>query len=42
MKKDYELVQAYIGIDKPFDVGAAFSARFLDEGVTVDTSKVRP
>ena len=42
MKKDYELVQAYIGIDKPFDVGAAFSTRFLDEGVTMDTSKVRP
>ncbi len=41
MQKDYDLVQAYIGIDKPFDVGTAFTTKFLDESVKMDKSKVK-
>ena len=33
MKKDYELVQTYLGMEKPFDVDTAFSIKMLD---TVD------
>ena len=27
MKKDYELVQTYLGMEKPFDVNTAFSGQ---------------
>jgi NitT/TauT family transport system substrate-binding protein len=30
MKKDYELVQTYLGMEKPFEVGTAFSTKMLD------------
>ena len=30
MKKDYELVQTYLGMEKPFDVNSAFSTKMLD------------
>ena len=31
MKKDYELVQTYLGMEKPFDVGnGVFTTRMLD------------
>ena len=30
MKKDYELVQTYLGMEKPFDVNTAFSVKMLD------------
>jgi len=30
MKRDYELVQTYLGMEKPFDVTTAFSTRMLD------------
>jgi NitT/TauT family transport system substrate-binding protein len=33
MKADYELVKDYIGIDKPFDVKAAYTNEFLDRSV---------
>ena len=41
VKKDFELVQTYIGLDKPFEAGSAFSTKFLDENVKMDKSKVR-
>ncbi len=41
MKKDYELVQTYLGMEKPFEVGTAFSTKMLDTGVKMDASKVR-
>src|SRR5258707_4140705 len=41
MKKDYELVQTYLGMEKPFEVGTAFSTRMLDTGVKMDASKVK-
>ena len=40
MKKDYELVQTYLGMEKPFDVGTAFSTRMLDPSIKMDASKV--
>ncbi|MBV8848033.1 MAG: ABC transporter substrate-binding protein, partial [Methylobacteriaceae bacterium] len=33
MQSDYDLVQTYLGMEKPFDVKTAFTTRFLDEGV---------
>src|SRR5260370_38293067 len=33
MKKDYELVQTYLGMEKPFEVGTAFSTKMRDRGV---------
>ena len=33
MKADYELVRDYIGVDKPFDVRAAYTNEFLDRSV---------
>jgi NitT/TauT family transport system substrate-binding protein len=41
MKKDYELVQTYLGMEKPFDVGTAFSTKMLDPSVKMDASKVK-
>ncbi|HEX2363415.1 MAG TPA: ABC transporter substrate-binding protein [Bradyrhizobium sp.] len=40
MKKDYELVQTYLGIEKPFDVQTAFSTKMLDPSIKMDASKV--
>ena len=33
MKADYELVREYIGLDKPFDVKAAYTNEFLDRSI---------
>src|SRR4029453_10238470 len=41
MKKDYELVQTYLGMEKPFDVSTAFSTKMLDTNVKMDASKVK-
>jgi ABC-type nitrate/sulfonate/bicarbonate transport system substrate-binding protein len=41
MKKDYELVQTYLGMEKPFDVGTAFSTKMLDPSIKMDASKVK-
>lgn len=40
MSKDYELVQTYLGIEKPFAVESAFTSKLLDPSVTMDASKV--
>lgn len=42
MKKDYELVQNYIGLDKPFDVTTIYATKYLDGSVKMDRSKVKP
>src|SRR6476620_6315632 len=41
MKKDYELVQTYLGMEKPFDVSTAFTTKMLDPAVKMDASKVK-
>jgi NitT/TauT family transport system substrate-binding protein len=41
MKKDYELVQTYLGMEKPFEVQAAFTTKMLDPSVKMDASKVK-
>ena len=41
MKKDYELVQTYLGMEKPFDVSTAFSVKMLDTSIKMDASKVK-
>jgi NitT/TauT family transport system substrate-binding protein len=41
MKKDYELVQTYLGMEKPFDVNTAFSVKMLDTSIKMDASKVK-
>lgn len=41
LKTDYDLVQTYIGLDKPFDPATAFTTRFLDPAVRMDASKVK-
>jgi len=41
MKKDYELVQTYLGMEKPFAVETAFTTRLLDPSVKMDPSKVK-
>ena len=41
MKKDYDLVQTYLGMEKPFAVESAFSTRLLDPSVKMDASKVK-
>ena len=41
MKKDYELVQTYLGMEKPFEVTTAFSTRLLDPSIKMDASKVK-
>jgi len=40
MKRDYELVQTYLGMEKPFDVQTAFTTRMLDNSIKMDASKV--
>ena len=40
MKNDYELVQTYLGIEKPFAVESAFTAKLLDPAIKMDASKV--
>jgi NitT/TauT family transport system substrate-binding protein len=40
MRKDYELVQTYLGMEKPFAVESAFTSRLLDPSVKMDKSKV--
>src|ERR1700750_1508040 len=41
MKKDYELVQTYLGMEKPFAVETAFSTKLLDPSIKMDASKVK-
>jgi NitT/TauT family transport system substrate-binding protein len=41
VKKDYELVQTYLGMEKPFDVQTAFSTGMLDTAIKMDASKVK-
>jgi NitT/TauT family transport system substrate-binding protein len=41
MQKDYELVQTYLDIEKPFAVESAFTSRLLDPSVKMDASKVQ-
>jgi NitT/TauT family transport system substrate-binding protein len=41
MKKDYDLVQTYLGMEKPFAVETAFTTRFLDTSIKMDASKVK-
>jgi NitT/TauT family transport system substrate-binding protein len=41
MKKDYELVQTYLGMEKPFDVQTAFTTKMLDPSIKMDAGKVR-
>jgi NitT/TauT family transport system substrate-binding protein len=33
MANDYELVKSYVGIDKPYDVKAAYTNEFLDRSI---------
>ena len=40
MKQDYDLVQTYLGMEKPFDVQTAFTTRMLDPSIKMDASKV--
>jgi NitT/TauT family transport system substrate-binding protein len=42
MKKDYDLVQTYLGIEKPFAVETAFTTGLLDPAIKMDASKVGP
>jgi NitT/TauT family transport system substrate-binding protein len=41
MKKDYDLVQTYLGMEKPFAVESAFTTKLLDTGIKMDASKVK-
>jgi NitT/TauT family transport system substrate-binding protein len=41
MKKDYDLVQTYLGMEKPFAVETAFTTKFLDTSIKMDASKVK-
>jgi NitT/TauT family transport system substrate-binding protein len=41
MKSDYELVQTYLGMEKPFAVQDAFTTRLLDPSIKMDASKVK-
>ena len=41
MKKDYELVQTYLGMEKPFAVESAFTTKLLDTSIKMDASKVK-
>src|SRR5689334_22625380 len=40
MKSDYDLVQTYLGLEKPFPVESAFTAKMLDPAIKMDASKV--
>jgi NitT/TauT family transport system substrate-binding protein len=41
MKKDYDLVQTYIGMEKPFDVQTAFMSGMLDTTIKMDAGRAR-
>src|SRR5436853_6068993 len=41
MQEDYELVQTYLGMEKPFAVETAFSTKLLDPSIKMDASKVK-
>ncbi len=41
MQQDYDLVQTYLGTEKPFAVESAFSTKLLDSSIKMDASKVR-
>jgi NitT/TauT family transport system substrate-binding protein len=41
MQKDYELVQTYLGMEKPFAVDTAFNTKLLDPSIKMDASKVK-
>src|ERR1700710_469381 len=41
MKKDYELVHTYLGMEKPFSVESAFNTKLLDTSVKMDASKAK-
>ena len=41
MKKDYDLVQTYLGMEKPFPVEDAFTTKMLDTSIKMDASKVK-
>jgi NitT/TauT family transport system substrate-binding protein len=41
VKRDYELVLTYLGMEKPFDVSTAFTTRMLDPSIKMDASKVK-
>ncbi|MEY9884754.1 ABC transporter substrate-binding protein [Bradyrhizobium sp. USDA 329] len=41
MKKDYDLVHTYLGMEKPFDVTTAFTTKMLDPNIKMDASKVK-
>src|SRR3954453_2191599 len=40
VQQDYDLVQSYLGMEKPFPVESAFSTRLLDSSIKMDASKV--
>lgn len=40
LKRDYDLVNAHIGIKAPFSVDSAFSMKYLDTAIKMDRSKV--
>lgn len=40
VKKDYELVQTYLGMEKPFPVESAFTSKLLDPAIKMDAGKV--
>jgi NitT/TauT family transport system substrate-binding protein len=41
MQQDYDLVQTYLGMEKPFAVESAFSTKLLDSSIKMDASKVK-
>ena len=41
MKKDYELVQTYLGMEEPFPVESAYTTKLLDTSIKMDASKVK-
>jgi NitT/TauT family transport system substrate-binding protein len=41
MQKDYELVQTYLGMEKPFAVESAFTTKLLDPSIKMDAGKVK-
>jgi len=40
LKRDYDLVNAHIGIKVPFSIDSAFTMKFLDTAIKMDRSKV--
>jgi NitT/TauT family transport system substrate-binding protein len=41
VKRDYDLVQTYIGMEKPFPAENAFTTEMLDTSIEMDASKVK-